>query len=64
MAAICIFIGAMETNISGRLVSYSSLSLHSLHLNHLIPMILHGSGSQHYRVFMMTGPRYEDFIPF
>ena len=24
MAAICIFIGAMETNISDRLVSYSS----------------------------------------
>ena len=64
MAAICIFIGAMETNISGMLVSYSSLSLHSLHLHHLLPMILHESGSQQYRVFMITGPRYVNLIPF
>ena len=64
MAAICIFIGAMETNISGRLVSYSSLSLHSLHLHHLLPMILHESGRQQYRTFMIIGPRYVNLIPF
>ena len=64
MAALCIFIGAMETIISGRLVFYSSFFLHSLHLHHLLPMILHESGSQQYRVFMITGPRYVNFIPF
>ena len=42
----------------GRLVSYSSLFLPSLHLHHLLPMILHESGSQHNWVFMITGPRY------
>ena len=64
MAAIRIFIGAMETNISGRLVSYSSFSLHSLHIHYRLPMILHESGSQQYRVFMITGPRYVNLIPF
>ena len=64
MAAICIFIGAMESNISSSMASYSSLFLHSFHLHNLLPMILHKSGSQQYRVFMITGPRYENFIPF
>ena len=47
-----------------RLVSYSSLFPHSFHLHHLLPMILHESGSQQYRVFMITGPRYVNLIPF
>ena len=64
MAAICIFIGAMETNISGRLVSYSSLFLHSLHLHRLLPTLLHKTGSKQHRAFMITGPRYVNLIPF
>ena len=59
-----LFIGAMETNVSSRMVSYSSLFLHSLHLHNLLPMILHESGNQQYRVFMITGPRYVNLIPF
>ena len=61
---LCIFIGATETNISSRMVFYSSFFLHSLHLHNLLPMILHESGSQHNRVFMTTAPRYKNFIMF
>ena len=64
MAAICIFIEAMETNISGILISYTSLSLHSLHLHNLLPMILCESGSQQHTIFMITGPRYVNLVPF
>ena len=64
MAASCIFIGATETNIPGRLVSSSSLSLHDLHLHHLLPMFLHESGSQHYREFIINGPQYVNLIHF
>ena len=64
MAAICIFIGPMETSISSRLVSYCSLFLHSFHLHNLLPMILYESGSQQNRVSRITGLRYVSLLLF
>ena len=60
MANICIFIGAMETNLVSLFVGLLLFRLLLLiSFNLILPMLLHKSGSQDNKQFKINWLRYE-----